>query len=117
MGATSGPIAQRSSISGSTSTNGEPGLEVISFIQMIVNTFSAKQKRDFLGGRPLSSKRGCWGTTGSFAGFRADYLRRPRSPVGRSVEHRSILAALVQGGDEGKPSAAGASSLAVDFRE
>ena len=47
-------------ISASPSTNGVPkGLDLISFIQMIVSTFSAKERSDFSKGRPMSSKLGC----------------------------------------------------------
>ena len=43
----------------STSTNGAPSLELISFIQKIVNTLSVKERSDFSLGLPMSSKLGC----------------------------------------------------------
>ena len=35
------------------------GLDLISFIQMTVNTLSAKERSDFSRGRPMNSKLGC----------------------------------------------------------
>ena len=51
----------------STSTDGDPKhLDMISLIQMIVNSFSAKERGDFARGIPMSSKLDCGGTTECF---------------------------------------------------